>query len=141
MLWPEGTNSSKLVAEIANSSEHTVTLNLTKEDLSGHGGAVTRSDRATRESNIKINEGQVSGLRVLGTLRTSPLQGWTYITGVSRSAAIFHELGHAVAPIRGKVNGDPGLAIHYENTFRYLSNDIAYRKSHSHKDAFWVPVR
>ena len=97
--------------------------------------------KAARTSTIKINEAQVSGLRVLGTLRVPPLQGWTYITGVSRSAAIFHELGHAVAPIRGKVGGDPGLAIHYENTLRYLSNDVAYRKSHSHKDAFWVPMR
>ncbi|MCP3998925.1 MAG: RHS repeat-associated core domain-containing protein, partial [bacterium] len=130
-----------LVAEIANSPRQTVRLEFTSRDLGGDGGAATRGDVVLREAVVLINRQQIRGTGVLGTLRVPPLTGRTYIAGVSLSAAIFHELGHAVGQVRRGIPLGGGVAVHYENTFRYLSDDIAFRKSHSPKEAFWVPVK
>jgi hypothetical protein len=128
-LFTQSTNpTAKLLGQAIATTSTPIVFNVTSDDLSEYGGAVTFSDpigaRRNNEIQIHINPKQVAQITVEGEFVSGPFQGRPGRFGVTLGTAVVHEFGHASAfflfnmPRRGsQTDAD---ALRYENLHRAL---------------------
>jgi RHS repeat-associated protein len=127
-LFTQSTNpTAKLFGQAIDTSTP-IAFDVTSDNLSKYGGAVTFSDpigaKRVNEIQIRINPKQVAEVSVQGEFISGPFKGVSGTFGVTFGTAVVHEFGHASAyflfnmPRRGsQTNAD---ALRYENLHRGL---------------------
>ena len=97
--FADSANSTEKLIALAIDDTTRIDFDITQEDLSELGGAVTDSRSGGRrhpdEISIKINPDQLAATIVPGTALSGPMQGADLGLPVSLGTAVAHEFGHA----------------------------------------------